>query len=137
MIKVTLSEDARHRLEDTCKTPSGLVERPQTAPKRTMRQHPSWQEGFARPWRALAGAYPVAAAPRVGVGIDNASWHTGALITAVLQAFPPLELYRLPSASPQRQGMERFWKVMRRRATHNRLLLTVAALKQALRNSVC
>jgi hypothetical protein len=42
-----------------------------------------------------------------------------------------------PSYSPQLQVIERFWRVSRRRATHNRLLTTVGALKQALRNSLC
>jgi transposase len=69
--------------------------------------------------------------------IDNAPWHQGALITPCLKYMPHLELYRLPSYSPQLQEIERFWKILRRRATHNRLLTTVAALKRALRNSLC
>jgi hypothetical protein len=48
-----------------------------------------------------------------------------------------LELYRLPSDSPQLQVLERFWRVLRRRATHNRLFLTLAQRKRALRNSWC
>jgi hypothetical protein len=34
------------------------------------------------------------------------------------------------------QVIERFWKVLRRRATHNRLFSTMAGLKQALRSSL-
>ena len=45
-------------------------------------------------------------------------------ITKALKEFPHLELYRLPSYSPQLQVIERFWRVLRRRATHNRLFLT-------------
>ena len=48
-----------------------------------------------------------------------------------------LELYPLPSYSPQLQVIERFWKVLRRRATHNRLFQTVAQLKRTLRNNLC
>jgi transposase len=69
--------------------------------------------------------------------IDNAPWHKGARVTTVLNEVPHGELYRLPSYSPQLQVIERFWKVLRRRATHNRLFPTMAQLKQALRNSLC
>jgi transposase len=48
-----------------------------------------------------------------------------------------LELSRLPSYGPQLQVIERFWRVLRRRVTHNRLFTAVGALKQALRNSLC
>jgi hypothetical protein len=33
--------------------------------------------------------------------------------------------------------IERFWKVLRRRATHNRLFPTLAQLKRTLRNNLC
>jgi len=52
-------------------------------------------------------------------------------------AYPLLELYPLPSYSPQLQVSERFWKVLRRRATHNRLFPTMAQLTRTLRNSLC
>ena len=55
----------------------------------------------------------------------------------MLAACPHVELYPLPSYSPQLQVIERFWKVLRRRATHNRLLRTIAHLKRALRNNLC
>ena len=95
------------------------------------------QEAFARHLRDIARVYPATQYPRVVLVIDNASWHQGAVITRVLQAWPHLEWYRLPSYSPQLQIIERLWKVLRRRATHNRLFLTLAHLKQALRNSLC
>ena len=69
--------------------------------------------------------------------IDTASWHGGAFSTAVLRAFPPLELSPLPSSSPQWQGIERCWKVLRRRAPHKRLFPTMAQLTQTLRNTLC
>jgi len=116
-----------------------IVERPrqpakgrQATPKRRF-----LQAAFARHLRDIARAYPAAHYPRVVLVIDNAPWHRGALITAVLTALPHLELYRLPSYSPQLQVIERLWKVLRQRATHNRLFPTNAHLKQALRHSLC
>jgi len=69
--------------------------------------------------------------------VDKASWHAEALITQVLADHPPLERYPFPSYSPKRQVIEHFWKLRRRRATHNRLCDTMAKLKQALRSSWC
>jgi transposase len=46
-----------------------------------------------------------------------------------------VELYRLPSYSPQLNVLECFWKVLRR-ATHNRLLAALAALERSIRNSL-
>ena len=112
------------------------MERPRT-PKPTRSKHRYLQEAFARHLRDIARAYPAAQYPRVVVVIDNASWHRGAFVTAVLAACPHLELYPLPSYSPQLQVIERFWKVLRRRATHNRLCPTLAQLKQALRSTLC
>ena len=111
-----------------------LVERPRTPTRSTQRYV---QEAFARHLRDIARAYPAAHYPRVVVVIDKAAWHRGACITAVLGTFPHLELYPLPSYSPKLQVIERFWKVLRRRATHNRLFPTMAQLKQTLRNSLC
>lgn len=113
-----------------------LVERPRTSqPTRSKQRY--LQEAFARHLHDIARAYPAAHYPRVVVVIDNAPWHRGALVTAALTACPHLELYRLPSYSPHLQVIERFWKVLRRRATHNRLFPTMDHLKQALRNSLC
>jgi transposase len=95
------------------------------------------QEKFARHLRDIARAYPAAQYPRVVLVIDNAPWHRGALITEVLKELPHIELYRLPSYSPHLQLIERFWKVLRRRATHNRLFRALGQLKQTLRNSLC
>ena len=50
---------------------------------------------------------------------------------------PHLELKRLPSYSPQLNPIERFWKVLRRRATHNRLFDTLADLRRSIRSSLC
>ena len=47
-----------------------------------------------------------------------------------------LRLYRLPSYSPQLNVIERFWRVLRRRATHNRLFTRMAALRTTLRSNL-
>ncbi len=109
-----------------------IVERPRASPG----QRPL-QAAFVRHWRDLARTYPAVKYARVVLVIDNAPWHKGARVTTWLTHLPHLELYRLPSYSPQRQVIERFWKILRRRATHNRLLTAVVALKRALRNSLC
>src|SRR5512136_443023 len=95
------------------------------------------QETFAQHLRDIARTYPVERFPQVVILIDNAPWHRGALITAVLEAFPHLTVYRLPSYCPDLNPIERFWKVLRRRATHNRLFETMALLRHALRRSCC
>jgi transposase len=113
-----------------------LVERSQQTKKPAPSKQRYLQEGFARHPRDIARTYPAEQYPRVALVIDKASWHKGAMITEVLAAYPHLDLYPLPSYSPQLQVIERFWKVLRRRATHNRLFLTPATLKNALRNSL-
>jgi transposase len=61
----------------------------------------------------------------------------GAKIAEVLATQPHLQLYRLPSYSPQLNPIERFWRVLRRRPTHNRLFLTLIELRTILRASFC
>jgi len=59
------------------------------------------------------------------------------VIGEMLGAFPQLELYPLPSYSPQLQMIERFWKVLRWRASPNRLFRPMAQPTQAFRHSLC
>jgi transposase len=94
------------------------------------------QRAFANHLRRLGHRYPQEKYPRVVVLIDRAPWHAGAPVQQALAAHPQLELKRLPSSSPQLNVIERFWKVLRRRATHNRLFDTLADLKHSLRASV-
>jgi transposase len=54
----------------------------------------------------------------------------------VLAAHLQLRLYRLPSYSPPLNVIERFWRVLRRRATHNRLFASMVALRTTLRNNI-
>jgi transposase len=50
--------------------------------------------------------------------------------------FSKKEILRRSSYSPQLNVIERFWRVLRRRATHNRLLASMTALRTTLRNNM-
>jgi len=91
------------------------------------------QEAFADHLRHVGRCYPAGANPEVVLLIDNAPWHRGALIDAALRDNPQLRLFRLPSYSPQLNPIERFWKRLRRRATHNRLFDTLGDLTDSVR----
>ena len=103
-----------------------------TGPSKTRRL----QEAFAAHLRHIGRVYPRERYPRVVLVIDNAPWHRGPLIDQALRDNPHLEFYRLPSYSPQLNPVERLWKKLRRRATHNRLFDTLADLKASLRASL-
>jgi hypothetical protein len=94
------------------------------------------QRAFADHLRHVGKMYPRHKNPRVVLTIDNAPWHRGPLIDAALRANPHLEFYRLPSYSPHLNVIERFWKKLRRRSTHNRLFDAIADLKSSVRNSL-
>ncbi len=93
------------------------------------------QEAFAAHLRHVARLYPAAEHERLVLIIDNAPWHRGGPIDEALADCPHLEFYRLPSYSPQLNVIERFWKVLRRRATHNRLFDALRDLKRSIRAS--
>jgi transposase len=95
------------------------------------------QEAFAAHLRHVARIYPADRHERVVLIIDNAPWHRGGPIDEALADHPHLEFYRLPSYSPHLNVIERFWKRLRRRATHNRLFEGLADLKRSLRASLC
>jgi transposase len=114
-----------------------LVERPTQSKLQRAAKYRDLQEAFARHLRDIARVYPAERHSRVVSVVDKASWHKGALIKQALADHPHLELYPFPSYSPKLQVIERFWKLLRRRATHNRLFETMAKLKQALRSSLC
>jgi len=94
------------------------------------------QRAFADHLRHVGRMYPEAEFRRVVLTIDNAPWHRGPLIDEVLRENPHLEFYRPPSYSPHLNVIERFWKKLRRRATHNRLFDEIADLKSSVRNSL-
>jgi transposase len=94
------------------------------------------QEAFAAHLRHVARTDPADRHKRVVLIIDNAPWHRGGPIAEALAEHPHLEFYRLPSYSPHLDVIERFWRVLRRRATHNRLFDRLADLRSSVRNSV-
>ena len=116
---------------DTVESATGLYRR--TGESKTRRL----QRAFANHLRRLGRRYSKDKHPRVVILIDNAPWHAGEPIRAALAEHPHLELKRLPSYSPQLNVIERFWKLLRRRATHNRLFDTLADLKGSIRASLC
>jgi transposase len=95
------------------------------------------QEAFAAHLRHVGRLYPADTNKRVVLIIDNAPWHRGKPIDEALAENPHLEFKRLPSYSPQLNVIERFWKLLRRRATHNRLFDSLADLKRSLRANLC
>jgi transposase len=117
---------------------ANTLESPKDAKRRTGRSKTRrLQEAFAAHLRHVGRVYPREEHPRVVLVIDNAPWHRGKPIDAALAENPHLEFKRLPSYSPQLNPVERFWKKLRRRATHNRLFDTLADLKTSLRSSLC
>jgi transposase len=116
---------------------ANILESPKDAKKRTGRSKTRrMQQGFADHLRHVGRVYPREKHPRVVLLIDNAPWHRGKLIDEALRENPHLEFKRLPSYSPQLNPIERLWKKLRRRATHNRLFDTLADLKSSLRASL-
>jgi transposase len=117
---------------------SNTLASPQDAKRRTGKSKTRrLQEAFAAHLRHVGRVYPHERHPRVVLVIDNAPWHRGRPIDAALGDNPHLEFKRLPSYSPRLNPIERFWKKLRRRATHNRLFDTLADLKASLRASLC
>jgi hypothetical protein len=114
-----------------------LLEQPARSKAKTgQSKQPRLQAAFAAHLRDIARAYPAHEYPEVVITIDNAPWHRGALMDHVLTAHPHLRVKRLPSYSPQLNVIERFWRVLRRRATHNRLFPSMARLRGTLRNNI-
>jgi transposase len=94
------------------------------------------QEAFAAHLRHVGRLYPRDRHARVVLLLDNAPWHAGQPVREALADNPHLELKRLPSYSPKLNPIERLWKALRRRATHNRLFDTLADLRRSIRNSL-
>jgi hypothetical protein len=115
---------------NTLESPKGAKKK--TGQSKTRRM----QEAFADHLRHVGRVYPADRYQEVVLLIDNAPWHRGKPVDAALAENPHLTFKRLPSYSPQLNPIERFWKELRRRATHNRLFETLADLKQSLRASL-
>ena len=113
---------------------ANTLESPTNAKKRTGQSKTRrLQEAFAAHLRHVGRVYPRQRYPQVVLVIDNAPWHRGKPIAEALRDNPHLEFKRLPSYSPQLNPVERLWKKLRRRATHNRLFDTLADLKTSIR----
>lgn len=122
----------------TAATHANTLESPKDARKKTGKSKTRrMQEAFAAHLLHIARMYPAVRHKRVVLLIDNAPWHRGKPIDEALRDHPHLEFKRLPSYSPQLNPIERFWKLLRRRATHNRLFDTLADLKTSIRASLC
>ena len=116
---------------------ANTLESPKDAKQKTGKsKNRRMQEAFAAHLRHVGRVYPREKHPRVVLVIDNAPWHRGRPIDEALRDNPHLEFKRLPSYSPQLNPIERLWKKLRRRATHNRLFDTLADLKASLRASL-
>ena len=114
-----------------------LLEQPTRSKAKTgQSKHQRLQAAFAAHLGDIARAYPGSEYPLVIITIDNAPWHRGPVVEHVLATYPHLQLYRLPSYSPQLNVIERLWRVLRRRATHNRLFASMAVLRTTLRNNI-
>jgi transposase len=117
---------------------SNTLESPKNAKKQTGKSKTRrLQEMFATHLRHVGRVYPRDKNKEVVILIDNAPWHRGQPVNEALAENPHLKFKRLPSYSPQLNPIERFWKKLRRRATHNRLFDTLADLKQSIRASLC
>jgi transposase len=113
---------------------ANTLESPKDAKKKTGKSKTRrMQEAFAAHLRHVAKAYPAQKHGEVVLLIDNAPWHRGKPVDEALAQNPHLKFKRLPSYSPQLNPIERFWKVLRRRATHNRLFDALADLKRSIR----
>ena len=95
------------------------------------------QHGFANHLRHVGKVYCCAEYQRGVLWIDNAPEHRGSPVKQALQENRHWELVRLPPSSPHSNLIERFWRVLRRRATHNRLFESIAKLKQTIRANLC
>ena len=117
---------------------TNTLESPKDAQKKTGKsKNRRMQEAFAHHLRHVGQVYPQQQHKEVVLLIDNAPWHRGKPIDDALGEHPHLKFKRLPAYSPHLNPSERFWKVLRRRATHNRLFDTLADLKASLRASLC
>jgi transposase len=116
---------------------ANTLDSPKDAKKKTgLSKTRRMQAAFAAHLRHVGRLYPANRHREVVLVIDNAPWHRGKPIDEALAANPHLRFKRLPAYSPQLNPIERFWKKLRRRATHNRLFDTLADLKTSIRASL-
>lgn len=117
---------------------ANTLESPKGAARRTgLNQTRRRQQAFAAHLRHVGRHYPAGRHRRVVLIIDNAPWHAGGPVREAPADNPHLEVYRLPGYSGCLNVVERFWRVLRRRATHNRRFDTLGDLKRSVRSSLC
>ena len=117
---------------------SNTLESPKDVKKQTGKSKTRLlQEAFADHLRHVGRVYPAQRYPEVVRLIDKPPWQAGKVVDEARAANPHLKLKRLPSYSPQLNPIERLWKALRRRATHNRLFDRLADLKRSIRASLC
>lgn len=110
-----------------------VVKSPTAARRRTPHSKTRrMQQDFARHLLDVGRVYPKQFFPQVVLTIDGAPWHRGPRIQKALARVPHVQLYRLPSYSPQLNVIERLWKRLRHHATHNRLFADSAELQRTL-----
>jgi len=116
---------------------ANLLESPARATQKTGQSKTRrLQEAFAAHRRHVGRLDPADKHKRVVLIIANAPWHRGGPVDAALADCPHLEFKRLPSYSPKLNVIERFGKLLRRRATHNRLFDSLTDRKKSLRASL-
>jgi transposase len=57
--------------------------------------------------------------------VDNVRYHHAKALNPFLQAHPNMEIRYLPACSPDMNPVERVWRYMRKRITHNRYLSSI------------
>ncbi|HZK67643.1 MAG TPA: IS630 family transposase [Chloroflexota bacterium] len=92
--------------------------------------------GFCQLIEAIVARYcpePVYTGPKVVLVIDNYVIHKSKLTQATLDKHTDrLELFALPSYSPKLNVIERLWKYLHARVTHNHLFGSIEELLQAV-----
>src|SRR5262249_13880005 len=113
------------------------LESPARSKARTGKSKVRWmQEAFAAHLRHVARLYPADRHARVVLIIDNAPWHRGKLVDEILAEHTHLDFAGGQSYGPKLTGTEGFWRLLRRRATRNRLFDSLSELKRSLRASL-
>lgn len=73
--------------------------------------------------------------PKIGLVVDNFIIHRSKKTLACLEKYADrIEIIPLPTYAPKLNVIERLWKHMRRKVTHNHLFETIAKLVQAFEN---
>lgn len=73
--------------------------------------------------------------PKIGLVVDNYIIHRSKKTLACLEKYADrLEIVALPTYAPKLNVIERFWKYLRRKVTHNHLYETISMLVEAVKD---